>query len=143
MEKLYTKEPKMNEIFWRDYFETLGSAISRLSEVINHPEIDQNDFMRDATIQRFEFVMELFWKMLKKILIYEKIDCTTPRDAISKSFQFRLIDDEELWLKMLDDRNSTSHVYKQEEAKRIFQNIKLYLPIFEVTYKKLQDKYGS
>ena len=44
-------------------------------------------------------------------------------------------------LKLLDDHNITSHVYKYEDAKRVFENIKLYLPILEKTYNKLEKKY--
>ncbi len=42
-----------------------------------------------------------------------------------------MIDDEKMWLEMLDDRNITSHAYKYEDAKRVFGNIKLYLPILK------------
>ena len=58
----------MKEINWRDSFQSLGKAIERLKEVLEHPQLNENDFMRDATIQRFEFSIELFWKVLKKIL---------------------------------------------------------------------------
>ncbi len=77
----------------------------------------------------------------KKILTYEEIDSTNPRDVMSKAFQFNIIDDEQMWLEMLKDRNVTSHVYKYEDAKQVFQNIKLYLPILEKTYNKLDKKY--
>lgn len=46
-----------------------------------------------------------------------------------------------LWLGMLDDRNLTSHIYNYENIKKIFENIKLYLPILEKTYNKLEKKY--
>lgn len=138
---IYKKDNKMDEIFWKDYFATLGTAIERLAEVIRHPDVNKNDFMRDSAIQRFEFVIELFWKVLKKILIYEKLETVTPRDIFAKAYQSKLIDDEKIWLAMLDDRNNTSHGYKQEEAKRIFENIKTYLLIFEGTYGRLKIKY--
>ncbi len=131
----------MKEIFWKEYFKSLGEAIKRLHEVIHHPDLNKNEYMQDASIQRFEFVIELFWKVLKKVLIYEKVDATTPRDVLNKSYQFNLIDDEATWLRMLDDRNNTSHIYKQEDVKRIFKNIKTYLPVFETTYEKLKTKY--
>ncbi|WP_342269881.1 HI0074 family nucleotidyltransferase substrate-binding subunit [Rickettsia endosymbiont of Orchestes rusci] len=131
----------MEKIFWKDYFHTLGPAITRLHNVIESSKVDKNDYVLDASIKRFEFVIELFWKVLKKILTYEKIDSTTPRDVLSKAFQFSIIDNEEIWLKMLDERNNTSHVYKYEDAKRVFENIKLYLPILEKTYNKLEKKY--
>ncbi len=131
----------MEKIFWQDYFNSLGQAITRLSEAINHPDIDENDLIQDASIQRFEFTIELFWKVLKKILAYEKLDSITPRETLSKSFQFKLIDNEEIWLKMLDDRNNTSHNYKQENANLGFHNIKTYLQVFEETYNKIKEKY--
>lgn len=46
-----------------------------------------------------------------------------------------------MWLGMLDDRNNTSHVYKYEDTKQVFENIKTYLPILEKTYNKLDKKY--
>lgn len=131
----------MQEIQWKDYFYTLGKAIDRLQEVINHPQLNEIEYLRDAAIQRFEFTIELFWKVLKKVLSYEKIDATTPRDVLSKSYQYKLIDDENIWLRMLDDRNNTSHAYKEEEAKIIFEHIKKYLPVFQSTYLMLKDRY--
>lgn len=134
-------EKALETIFWKDYFDLLGQAITRFGEVIRHKDVGKNEYMQDAAIKRFEFVIELFWKVLKKVLAYEKIDSTTPRDVLNKSFQFKLIDEENVWLRMLDDRNNTSHVYKQEDAKRVFENIKMYLPVFEKTYSVLKEKY--
>lgn len=131
----------MKEITWKDHFNSLGNAIDRLQEVIEHPGLDQIDFLRDATIQRFKLTIELFWKALKKILFHEKVESTTPRDVLSKSYQYGLINDQEVWLQMLDDRNNTSHAYKEKEAKIIFEHIKEYLPIFQKTYLSLGKKY--
>jgi len=131
----------MKDMIWKDHFYTLGNAISRLRDVLEHPQIDELDFLRDATIQRFEFTIELFWKVLKKILSYEKLESTTPRDTLSQAYQYQLISDENIWLSMLDDRNNTSHAYKEKESKMIFEHIKGYLPVFEKTYQVLKKKY--
>lgn len=131
----------MEEIFWKDSFLALGQAIQRLHEVIERSKVDKNDYVLDASVKRFEFVIELFWKTLTKILKHEKIESNSPKDVLSKAFQFSLIDDEKMWLGMLDDRNNTSHVYKYDDAKQVFENIKLYLPILEKTYNKLEKKY--
>ncbi|HLD95206.1 MAG TPA: HI0074 family nucleotidyltransferase substrate-binding subunit [Alphaproteobacteria bacterium] len=138
---IYIKGKMMEEIYWKDYFHTLGQAIDRLKDVLNNPDIQGVDYMQDAAIQRFEFVTELFWKVLKKVLAYEKVEATTPRDVLKKSYQFKLIDDEDIWLAILTDRNLTSHVYKEEEAKKVFKNIIKYAPVFEKTYKFLKEKY--
>jgi nucleotidyltransferase substrate binding protein (TIGR01987 family) len=139
--KVLYKEGHLDKIFWKDYFETLGEALSRLDEVLNHEDLDKIEYMRDAAIQRFEFGIELYWKVLKKILNYEKVDATTPRDVIKKAYQFKLINDERAWLNMLDDRNQTSHVYNKNDACQIFERIKAYYPVMHETYKKLKNTY--
>ncbi len=135
------KDAYMDKLIWKDYFDNLGNAINRLNEVLTHQDINNIEYLQDAAIQRFEFVIELYWKVLKKFLAYEKINSTTPRDVLSQSFKFNLINDEKIWLRMLDDRNNTSHVYNQEDAKKIFEKIKVYYPVMASNYKRLQEKY--
>jgi len=36
----------------------------------------------DGTIQRFEFVIELYWKTLKRLLALEGINTYTPRESL-------------------------------------------------------------
>lgn len=74
-------------------------------------------------------------------MLHEKIESGTPRDTISKAYQYKLVDDEKVWLSMLDDRNNTSHAYKEEEAQLIFKHIKTYLPVFLSIYNEIKDKY--
>jgi nucleotidyltransferase substrate binding protein (TIGR01987 family) len=133
-----TKEP-----YWKEYFENLENAVERFKEVMQHPDLDKNTYMRDATMHRFKLAIELFWKALKKVLQYEKIEATTPRDVVSKAFRYKLIDDEAIWLKMLDDRNNTSHVYNEKDAERIFAHFKSYLPVFLDSYRGLKERYGA
>jgi len=42
---------------------------------------------------------------------------------------------------MLDDKNNTSHAYKEKEAQIIFEHIKNYMPVFEKTYEALKKQY--
>jgi hypothetical protein len=44
--------------------ESLGKALDRLEEALEQPL--ENALAVDATIQRFEFTIELFWKALKR-----------------------------------------------------------------------------
>ena len=96
---------------WKDSFEHLGNALARLHEFLEQKDIKTNEFLRDATIQRFEFVIELYWKIIKKCLLYEKIETDTPRDVMAKAYQFGLIDDQKVWIAMLEDRNNTTFSY--------------------------------
>lgn len=140
--KVLYKRTAAEAIFWRDYFYSLGKAIERLKEVMKHSQLENEDYLQDAAIQRFEFVTALFWKVLKKVLTYEKIEANTPREVLNAAYTYALIDDEALWLRMLTDRNISSHVYKEEEAKRVFDNIQTYLPVYIQTYEALKLKYG-
>lgn len=45
-------------------FKALSDALDRLEEGLAFD--DSNDLKSDAVIQRFEFSIELFWKVLKK-----------------------------------------------------------------------------
>ncbi|NRA73463.1 MAG: nucleotidyltransferase substrate binding protein [Rickettsiales bacterium] len=121
----------------------MKDAIIRLREAHDKADIKSKEISiyRDATIQRFEFTIELFWKVLKKFLNHEQIQANTPREVLRQSYTAKIIDDEEIWLKMTTDRNLTSHTYKEHLAKEIFSRIELYLPILEKTYKKLEQRF--
>lgn len=125
----------------KDAFLSLGDALQRLSELLAYPNIEKNRVFIDAAIKRFEFCIELYWKALKKILLQEGVDTTTPKDVFAKSYQFHLIDDEKAWIDMIDDRNNTSHAYDQEIADEIFQDIKKYSLVMDATYKKLEERF--
>lgn len=82
----------------------------------------------DATIQRFEFTFELAWKFLKEYFLDQGIVVEYPKEVIKKAFAVGLIDNEELWIKMLFDRNMTSHTYDEKLADEIYERIKKYVP---------------
>ncbi len=96
-------------------------ALERLKEAT---ERAKDDLDRDGVIQRFEFTVELLWKTLKAILAYQGIECHSPRNCIKEAFRAGLIDDDEIILDMLEDRNRSSHIYDQKIAEEIFTRIK-------------------
>ncbi len=83
----------------------------------------------DATIQRFEFTFELAWKFLKEYFFEQGLELNYPIDVIKEAFAVHLIDDEGIWLRMLKDRNMTSHTYNEMLADEIYVRIKLYVPL--------------
>lgn len=120
--------------------ENLGRALERLKEALQE---ERTEFMIDATIQRFEFSIELFWKTLKRQLAFEGIEATTPRETIKHAYKNGWLNDEPLWIDMLDDRNRTSHVYSEEMANEIYDRIKDYHKELTYTYKFLADRYSD
>jgi len=96
-------------------------ALSRLEEGIKEAK---NDLDKDGVIQRFEFTMEVLWKALRAILLYQGIECYSPRSCIKEAFKANIIGDDEIILDMLEDRNISSHVYDEERSNQIFERIK-------------------
>jgi nucleotidyltransferase substrate binding protein (TIGR01987 family) len=101
----------------------LQKAVKRLREAAAHPE---SDLVRDAVIQRFEFTFELVWKSLKLYLERQGLDCGGPRSTLKKAFTEGLIpspDEADVWLRVLEDRNLTSHAYDEALATRIYRHV--------------------
>ncbi|AIF81871.1 nucleotidyltransferase substrate binding protein [endosymbiont of Acanthamoeba sp. UWC8] len=64
-----------------------------------------------------------------------------PKEVLREAYAAKMIEDEKLWLKMLEDRNKTSHTYDEELAYKIYCNIKLYHPVMQSTYNTLCEKF--
>lgn len=99
-------------------------AALRFAEALKQPE---NDLVRDAAIQRFEFCFELAWKSIQAVARLEGQECTSPRNALSTAWRAGWIGDEALWLDMLNDRNKTSHTYREAMAREVFENLVRYV----------------
>ena len=100
----------------------------------------ENDRDKAGIIQAFEFTFEQSWKSLQKKLGDLGINAPSPKQAYSQAMSQNWIEakDEENWLQMIQDRNSTSHTYKQELANQILKRIQdIYLPLFEKLFSKI------
>ena len=99
------------------------NALARLKEgIAKYDEAD--DLLRDGVIQRFEFTFELAWKTLKAVFEDEGLTgLNSPKTVLREAFAAGLINDDELWLSMLSDRNSTAHIYSEQLAIEICQHI--------------------
>lgn len=123
-------------------FSKVEKALDALKIMINEP-MHKNRMNVDATIQRFEFSIELFWKLLQKILATKGEESVYPRDVLRAAYKGKLISDEQAWLAMTKDRNLTSHTYNEELADTIYHNIKQYFPIMQQTFDSLAKNYRS
>ena len=100
-----------------------------------------NPLLVDATIQRFEFTIELFWKTFRHLLALEDKETFSPKESLQAAYQLGWIHDEAAWLGMLTDRNLTSHTYHEALAAMIFANIRANFPEMERTYQFLQKRF--
>ncbi len=118
--------------------EDFEKSLNRLQEAVNKAffSIQNEDypFFRDSAIQRFEFTVEIMWKSIKHfLLINEGIECVSPKKCLREFFVVSNLDEEDAKtaLKMIDDRNLTSHTYHEEVAEEIFSNLKDYVELMK------------
>jgi len=97
------------------------TAVNRLEEALMQPE---NSFMRDATIQRFEFTYELAWKALKLWLEHKDITVLNAKDVLQAALDQGVLVDGNGWTQLHRMRNLTSHTYDETQAVRVYQFIK-------------------
>jgi len=92
------------------------------------------DGIENGMIQKFEYSIELCWKLIKKFLKQEDgIDTKTPKQSV-KEFYLAGYIDEDNYLKlidMIDDRNNMSHIYNEDEFKKIIKKFPGYAKVFE------------
>jgi len=98
------------------------AALARLKEgVAEDPGV--SSLVMDGVIQRFEFTFELAWKLLKALLWREGTECRSPRSCIKEAYEQGMIGDGEGWIIMLEDRNRTSHLYDEDDARTVYRTI--------------------
>lgn len=108
-------------------------AIVRLEEVLADYERYQIESLKDAVIQRFSFCSELAWKTTRDFLLDQGyVDIDTPKATMRKAFSAKLVSNEQDWLDLLKSRNLAAHVYNEETAQKIFDEVQnCYLPLMK------------
>lgn len=114
-------------------YEQFEAAVSRLREALEDYRSTPLSSVRDGVIQRFEFCAELAWKTMREYLLdqgYTEIN--SPKAVIRQAFAYGMIEDAEGWVRLMNDRNLTSHVYDERTAEEIFRRIEtVYLALLD------------
>lgn len=103
----------------------LESALASLDRGLDRWQAaPEDEELRDACIQRFEFTFELGWKMLKRRLTLDlpdgqAVDAMAWRELIRIGARQGLIREPEAWFVYREKRNITSHTYDAEKAAEV------------------------
>jgi nucleotidyltransferase substrate binding protein (TIGR01987 family) len=119
------------------------NALRTFEEVL---EAEYSNFIRDAAIQRFEYTTEAVWKCLQNYLLHhEGIQSASPKTCFREAKRMGILSEIECEqaLRMIDDRNLTSHTYHVEIAEKIFKNLKLYAGIMSAILKNIKGSFDS
>jgi len=111
------------DIRWKRRFAYFSKALERLSDAVElGRERPLSDLEKLGVIQAFEFTHELAWNVLKDFLMSRGSTETMygSRDATRQAFAAGLIQDGEVWMDMILDRNRSSHTYDSKTAESIY-----------------------
>jgi nucleotidyltransferase substrate binding protein (TIGR01987 family) len=114
-------------------FSSLAKAIASLSAALEASKTRHGDeFVRDASIQRFEYTYELCVKSLRRQLEAmsdspAEVDALGYRDMIRSGVERGLLKSEEPWFGYRELRNITSHIYDPAKAERVFGALSRFL----------------
>lgn len=104
---------------------SLQSALQTLEEGLDQAEATPaNLLLRDGVIQRFEYSVDLCWKLLLRYLHHvaqvPESDIRTKRDIFREGARLGLLADPQAWFEYYDARNMTSHSYDSSVASGIY-----------------------
>lgn len=119
----------MKETRWKQRFQNFEKAFIQLQKGIDR-FASLDDIGKEGIVQRFEYTLELAWKVLKDYLeAEEQIISKSPKSTIKNAFQTGIIENAELWINMLEDRNLMAHTYDENN--------------FNIALNNIRDKYFS
>ena len=113
---------------------SLNKAINNMERAVNRSQRTPDDEeLRDAVIQRFEYTYELCWKMLKRQLEEESphpsaVDALSFRDLLREGAEKGMIRCVEDWFIYREQRNITAHTYDENKAISVYNTALNFLP---------------
>lgn len=128
------------DVRWKQRFDNFSKALRTLEKAVAlAAERPLSELEQQGLIQGFEFTHELAWNVLKDFLEEKGVaGLIGSRDATRSAFRNGLIEEGEIWMDMIKDRNLSSHTYQLELAGRIAGNVlERFYPAFQRLHVKL------
>lgn len=108
---------------------------------------DNNDIYRTGVIGQFNLTFELAWKALQEILRLhgaEGVDIGSPREILQLGYKLGFVNDSAVWLLMLKKRNTSVHIYNEQEVDEMILLIRdSFIPAFVALEKTLREKLAE
>ena len=105
---------------------------------------DSNDIYRMGVVGLFNLTFELAWKALQEVLRMhgvEGAETGSPREILQVGYKVGFVNDSSVWLLMLKKRNTSIHIYNEEEIDELIVFIRdSFIPAFTDLEETLQEK---
>ena len=137
--------PEQSEIRWKQRFDNRNRALAQLQSALEaHQAMPENELIVIALIKAYEFSFELSWKTLKDLLAWNGVDARLPREVLKQAFATGLIDEGQIWIDMLEQRNLMAHTYDHARALQAAELITShYWPQLQRLQKALEERRES
>ncbi len=124
----------------RQRFENLEKAFLQFQEAVKNFD-HLSDLEKEGLVKRFEYTFELTWKTLKDYLESEGVSVSFPREVFKTAFHHGILSSGEIWLDMLNLRNTLVHKYDEADFRSAVQAVVFeYYPEIERLYRWMKQK---
>ncbi len=117
--------------YYKNKLKSLRKAVTSfalLMEIdLSSREPFERDVYKNGAVQKFEYSIELFWKVAKLYLfLYKGIDESSPKGVLKAFYQESnmTLETYEVFMTMILHRNLLSHVYDSEQFENIYKYLK-------------------
>lgn len=120
------------------------NALQKIIVLFNHygPADIEYEPMRDSMVKRFELCCDVLWKYLK-LYIEQKhgVIAASPKKVYLECVTIGIVTEQEnkILLKMVDDRNETTHNYEEECAENLIQLIPGYYELMKSVAERTEE----
>ena len=108
---------------------------------------ETNDIYRTGMIGQFNLTFELAWKALQEIMKMHGVEGAStgsPREVLQLAYKIGFINDSEVWLLMLKKRNTSVHIYNEDEVDGVITLIHdRFIPAFHALKDMLVKKLNE
>ncbi len=105
---------------------------------------NENQIYRTGIIGQFNLTFELAWKALQAVLRVhgaEGAQTGSPREILQLGYKMGFVNDSSVWLAMLKKRNTSVHIYDEDEINELILLIRnSFIPAFTVLENTLKEK---
>lgn len=99
-------------------FDNFSNCLKVLKSA-NFTIANNDDIYRMGILGQFNLTFELAWKALQAVLRLHgvtNIETGSPREILQIAYKVGFIDDQVVWLSMLKKRNTSIHIYDEDEV---------------------------
>ena len=110
------------DVCWKRWLDSYSKSLRQLTMFIEKGEL--NELERQGLIHSFECTYELACDTINDFFEFQgETDILGRRDAFHLASKRGLVENDEVWMEMIESRGLTSHSYNEDVAQAVVQSI--------------------